>query len=229
MKIIAPQDNTGQQGPGEVSSLTPARCKSSLTPVKDFAFRSVESHVVCLGQLLWPAWVLLKSTPSLWCVDRTPHLGVISSLAEGALNPTVSVTEEDIKEYWPRPGGHQSSLISIQTLSHNSLNLILQPVFLPSDSPPIKCISFQFDEKDAVRHCVKGLADVEIDDISVSSLVHWCADIVINSHLTWPSRICPWWSHISHTSSLLSTCLSLSLRRICSMMFVGTEVRLTGW
>lgn len=102
MKIIAPQDNTGQQGPGEVSSLTPARCKSSLTPVKDFAFRSVESHVVCLGQLLWPAWVLLKSTPSLWCVDRTPHLGVISSLAEGALNPTVSVTEEDIKEYWPR-------------------------------------------------------------------------------------------------------------------------------
>ena len=121
---------------------------------------------------MWFAWANCSGTPSLWCVDCTPHLGVISSIAKGALNPTVSVTEEDIKEYWPRPGGHQSSLISIQTLSHNSLNLILQPVFLPSNSPPIKCVSFQFDEKDVVWHCVKGLAEVEIDDISVSSLVH---------------------------------------------------------
>ena len=32
----------------------------------------------------------------------TPHLGVISKLAEGALNPTVDVTGDSIKEYQPQ-------------------------------------------------------------------------------------------------------------------------------
>jgi len=32
----------------------------------------------------------------LWCVDCSPQLGVISKLAEGALDPTADVTDEDI-------------------------------------------------------------------------------------------------------------------------------------
>ena len=35
---------------------------------------------------------------SLWCVSSTPQLGVISKLAEGALDPTVHVIDEDIKK-----------------------------------------------------------------------------------------------------------------------------------
>ena len=40
-----------------------------------------------------------RSIPQALC---TPQLGVISKLAEGALNPTVDVTDADIKEYWPQ-------------------------------------------------------------------------------------------------------------------------------
>ena len=36
----------------------------------------------------------------------------------------------------------------------------------------IKSISFQFGEKDVMWDLVKGLTEVEIDDISGSSLVH---------------------------------------------------------
>ena len=39
--------------------------------------------------------------PTSWAyrLDHTPQLGVISKLAEGALDPTVDVINEDIKEY----------------------------------------------------------------------------------------------------------------------------------
>lgn len=41
----------------------------------------------------------MDGIPSLWCVDLTPQLGVISKLAKGALDPTVSITDEDMKKY----------------------------------------------------------------------------------------------------------------------------------
>ena len=69
------------------------------TQVQDLAFRFVEPHEVHLGPLLKPVKVPLDSISSLWCVNGTPQFGVISKLAEGALDPTVSVTDEDLKEY----------------------------------------------------------------------------------------------------------------------------------
>ena len=72
-------------------------------------------------------------------------------LAKGALNPTVSVTDEDIKEhqsqnyeehYWS-PSGHWH-------IDHHSLRTILQPVPHPSNTPPIKSISSQIGQNDVV-------------------------------------------------------------------------------
>ena len=48
-----------------------------------------------MGPPLKPVWVPLDCILTLWCVDCTPQLGVISKLAEGALD----VTDEDINEY----------------------------------------------------------------------------------------------------------------------------------
>jgi len=45
------------------------------------------------------------------------------------------------------------------------------PVLCPSNNPAIISVSFQYGEKDVVGYCVKGLTEVEIDDISGSSLV----------------------------------------------------------
>ena len=69
------------------------------TQVQDLAFGFVEPHEVLLSQLLKTVKVSLNGIPSLWCVDFTTQLGVIHKFAEGALNPTVDVTDENIKEY----------------------------------------------------------------------------------------------------------------------------------
>ena len=71
----------------------------ALTEVQDLALGFVEPHELHLDPLLKPVYVPLDGIPSFRCVDCTPPLGVICKLAEGTLDSTVSVTNEDIKEY----------------------------------------------------------------------------------------------------------------------------------
>ena len=58
-----------------------------------FALRLVELHAVHEGPPLKPVKVPLNGIPSLQCVNHTTQLGVIGKLAEGALSPTVHVTD----------------------------------------------------------------------------------------------------------------------------------------
>jgi len=131
-----------------------------------------------MGPILKPVGVPVDGILSIWCVDRIPQLGVISKLAEGALDPTVNVIGEDLKEY-PSPVGHHSSP---SRHSHCPPLYGLEPVFRSSNSPPIKSISFQSREKDVVGYRVKGLTELQIDDIRGASLVHWCTDTILKSH-----------------------------------------------
>lgn len=59
-------------------------------------FSFVESHEVLLRPTK-PVYVSLNVIPLLGHVDHTPKLGVICILVKGALNPTVSVIDEDVK------------------------------------------------------------------------------------------------------------------------------------
>ncbi|PKU48884.1 testosterone 17-beta-dehydrogenase 3 [Limosa lapponica baueri] len=61
--------------------------------------------------------VPLEGITSLRHVNVTTQLGVICKLAEGVLDPTVYVIDEDIEQYWS-PYIHHVSLISIWTFSH---------------------------------------------------------------------------------------------------------------
>ncbi|KAK4808976.1 hypothetical protein QYF61_015210 [Mycteria americana] len=69
----------------------------ALTQVQDLALRIVEVHEVCMGPLLKPVKVALDGIPSLLRINCTTELGVICKLAEGALNPTIYITDEDTK------------------------------------------------------------------------------------------------------------------------------------
>jgi len=68
------------------------------TPVQDLALGLVELHEVCPGPPLKPVQVTLDAIPSLQSVDRTTQVGVISKLAEGALNPTVHIADKEVKQ-----------------------------------------------------------------------------------------------------------------------------------
>ncbi|GAB0180669.1 cAMP-dependent protein kinase inhibitor alpha [Grus japonensis] len=72
----------------------------ALTQVQNLALGLVEPHEVHMGLLLKLVQVPLDGILSLRHVNHTTQLGVICKLAESALNPTVHVTDEDIKQYW---------------------------------------------------------------------------------------------------------------------------------
>ncbi|KAK4822863.1 hypothetical protein QYF61_020714 [Mycteria americana] len=65
------------------------------TQVQDPALGLVEPHEVHTGPLLELVQVPLDGIPSLRCVNCATELGVICKLAEGALNPTVYVIDEN--------------------------------------------------------------------------------------------------------------------------------------
>jgi len=57
-----------------------------------------------MGPLLKLVQLPLDGISSLRHVNCTTQLGVIGKLAEGALDPTAYVTDEDIKEYLSQYG-----------------------------------------------------------------------------------------------------------------------------
>ncbi|KAK4822945.1 hypothetical protein QYF61_023445 [Mycteria americana] len=72
----------------------------ALTQVQDLALGLVEPHEVHTGPLLQLVQVPLDDIPSFRHVNCTTQLGVICKLAEGALDPTLYIIDEDIKQYW---------------------------------------------------------------------------------------------------------------------------------
>jgi len=107
------------------------------THVQDLALGLVELHVVHAGPPLQPVKVPLNGISSLQCVSRTTQLGVVGRLAEGALSPSVHVTDKDVKQHWPQyqplrhttrhwsPPGHRA-------IDCNFLSASIEPVPYPT-------------------------------------------------------------------------------------------------
>ncbi|KAK4828650.1 hypothetical protein QYF61_000298 [Mycteria americana] len=92
----------------------------ALTHVQDLALGLAEPHEVHMGPLLELIQVPLDGILSLRNVSHTTQFGVMCKLAEGALNSTVYVIDEGIKQWWSQYGPlreHHLSLVSIWTLS----------------------------------------------------------------------------------------------------------------
>ncbi|KAK4828658.1 hypothetical protein QYF61_000376 [Mycteria americana] len=137
------------------------------TRVQDLALGLVELHEVHTGPLLELVQVPLDSIPSLQHVECTTQLGVICKLAEGALNPTVLVTNKDVKQhwsqYWPlRNATRHWSPLGHQAVDCNSLSATIQPIPYPPSGPSIKSTSLQFRDKDVMQGSVKCFAQVQL-------------------------------------------------------------------
>ncbi|KAK4816210.1 hypothetical protein QYF61_013448, partial [Mycteria americana] len=119
--------------------------RGCLTQVQYLALGLVEPHEVYMGPLLELVQVPLDGIPLLRCVNLTTQLGVICKLADSALDPTVYVIDEDTKQSWSQYGPLRDT-----SVDHYSLDVTIQPIPYPLNSPPIKSISLQFGEKDVV-------------------------------------------------------------------------------
>lgn len=54
--------------------------------------------------------------------------------------------------------------------------------FNPSNSPAFKSLSLQFRDKNAIWDQIKGLAEVQVGNISCPSCVHQCCHTIIKGH-----------------------------------------------
>ncbi|KAK4813652.1 hypothetical protein QYF61_014951 [Mycteria americana] len=154
---------------------------------QDLALGLVELHEVLTGPPLKLVKVPLGSIPFLQRVHCITQLCVVGKLAEGALNPTVHVTDKDVKQcrsqYRPlRNTTRHWSPLGHQAVDHNSLSASIQPVPHPPSGPSVKSMSLQFRDKDVMQDSVKCFAQVQADDISCSSLIHQRCNAVVEGH-----------------------------------------------
>ncbi|CAM9177511.1 unnamed protein product, partial [Bubo scandiacus] len=141
----------------------------ALAHVQDLVLGLVELYMVCTGLSLKPVKVLLDGIASLQPLDCTTELGVISELAEGALNPNVHVANKDVKQHEPRYWPPRNTTCHCSLLGHqaavdsNALRVTVQPIPYPPSGPSIKSMSLQFRDKDVMQDSVKCFAQVQVD------------------------------------------------------------------
>lgn len=109
-----------------------------------------------------------------------------STLFQTVLNPTVSVVDEDIKEfqslYRPlRDTTHYWFPLGHWTFDCNSSETDIQPIHYPFKSPFIKPLSPHSSGKNVAWDYTKGLTEVQADDISALPLF---TDAVISSYIS---------------------------------------------
>ncbi|PKU41108.1 hypothetical protein llap_8578 [Limosa lapponica baueri] len=82
------------------AALQPFSAQPVFVPGIAIVLGFVELHEVSMGPPLKPVQVPLDGIPSLMRVNHATQLGVIGKLAEGALYPTVYVSDKDVKQHW---------------------------------------------------------------------------------------------------------------------------------
>ena len=105
--------------------------------------------------------------------------------------------------------------------------MIVPAVLNPLNSLSINFISFQFGEKNVTDDVPKALLKSR-HDISGSSLVTFCDDIIVSVDKVGQAAPVLGEAILDIPYHLSSTCLSIASGRICSMTFLNPEVRLTG-
>ncbi|KAK4823520.1 hypothetical protein QYF61_003029 [Mycteria americana] len=136
------------------------------THVQDLALGLVDLHEVCMGPPSKSVKVPLGGIPSLQRVNCTMQPGVVDKPAEGALSPTVHVTNKEVKQRWSqyqplRKATCHSSPLGHQAIDRNYLSETIQPIPYPSSGPSVKSMSLQFRDKDGMRDSVKCFAQVQ--------------------------------------------------------------------
>ena len=166
---------------------------SFLQVLEDHSEVSLKPSLLCgeQDQLLHSVFVREVVQPSHNLCD--PSLNTLQKLHILALSANLlrvqSITDSGIQDgslgdttcYWPPPGWRAYNK-SLQVY-YNPLAATFQAISSPPNIPLFEPMSLQLSNNYMVWVCVKGLAQVQVDDISCPSFVQWC----------WPSIIEGYW------------------------------------
>ncbi|KAK4810582.1 hypothetical protein QYF61_007319 [Mycteria americana] len=136
----------------------------AVAQVQDPALSLVEPHTIGPSPLIQPVQVPLQSLPPLQQINTPTQLGVICKLTEGALDPFVQIIDKDIKQNWPQHRALGNTTCDrpptgVNSIHHHSLGPAIQPVFYPVKHTPVRAMSSQFLQENALLSCSPALDD----------------------------------------------------------------------
>ncbi|XP_046765531.1 uncharacterized protein LOC124417648 [Gallus gallus] len=168
-------------------------------------------------------------------MDTSSQLGVTCKLTEGALSALIQLIEKGVKRDRPqhRPLGNTTrdrSPAGLNSIHHHPPGPALQPLPYPAESVPVQATDCRLLHENTVGDSVKGFAEVWVDYINSPSLTHQTGHSIVEGLVRLVKQdlpfVNPCW--LGLIPRLSRTCRVISLKTICSIIFPGTQVRLTG-
>ncbi|TRZ07567.1 hypothetical protein HGM15179_019542 [Zosterops borbonicus] len=117
-------------------------------------------------------------TPTCQHINKCSQLNVVCKFTNERLNALIHVINKNIEQSWPQHRAltnttHYWLPAGCSTIPYHPLGLAMQPVLNPAKSAPVQALSCQLFQECAVGDIVKGLAEVQTDNIhSLSCIYH---------------------------------------------------------
>ncbi|RMC01052.1 hypothetical protein DUI87_22316 [Hirundo rustica rustica] len=152
--------------------------------VQDSALGLIKPHPIgpCPSVQLFQ--VFLQSPSSFQQIDTCSQLSVICKFTNERLHTFIHVVNKNIKPNCPQHRSLRDTTgdwlpAACSTVHRHSLGPAIQPVPNPAKRAPVEATSCQLILERAVGHSVKGLAEVQIDNIHSLPCIHQAGHLVI--------------------------------------------------
>ncbi|RMC19616.1 hypothetical protein DUI87_03176 [Hirundo rustica rustica] len=156
--------------------------------VQDSAIGLIKLHLVRLCPSIQPFQISLQSHPTFQQIDTRSQLSVIRKFTNQRLNSLIHVINKNIEQNWPQHRALRDTIgdwppAGCSTIHHHSLGPAVQSVPNPAKSAPVQDTGCQLIQEYAVGDSVKGLAEIQIDNIHSPSCIHQVSHLVIKGDL----------------------------------------------
>ncbi|RMC05423.1 hypothetical protein DUI87_18615 [Hirundo rustica rustica] len=152
--------------------------------VQDSALGLIKLHLVRLCPYIQLSQISLQSHPIFQQIDTCSQLSVMCKFTNEGLNSLIHVINKNIEQNWPQHRPLRDTTgdwppAGCSTVHHHSLGPAIQPVPNPVKSAPVQAMGCHLIQGCAVGDTVKGLAEVQIDNIHSPSCICQAGHLVI--------------------------------------------------
>ncbi|RMC03242.1 hypothetical protein DUI87_20436 [Hirundo rustica rustica] len=152
--------------------------------VQDSALGFIKLHLVRLYPSIQVFQISLQSHPIFQQIDTRSQLSVVCKFTNERFNTLIHAINKNIEQNWPQHRLLRDTTgnwlpAGCSTIHHHSLGSAIQPVPNPAKSAPVQAMGCQLMQEHAVGDSVKGLAEVQIDNIHSPSCIHQAGQLVI--------------------------------------------------
>ncbi|RMC09604.1 hypothetical protein DUI87_13390 [Hirundo rustica rustica] len=152
--------------------------------VQDSALGLIKLHLVRLCPSIQLFQVSLQSHPIFQQIDTHSQLSVICKFTNERLHAFIHIINKNIEQNWPQHRPLRDTTgdwppAGCSTIHQYSLGPAIQPVPNPAKSAPVQAMGCQLIQEYAVGDSVKGLAEIQIDNMHCPSCIHQAGHLVI--------------------------------------------------